>query len=118
MTLLIAAALWCFHGVVLWWNWGAFRPRVALLHGVGMAAAAAVLVWLGAPGWAMTAAGVLVGVVGGWGHRLAPGLWVGLALLGALPFLMHSGPALLAVTAFALPSQVAAGLASLTKGAL
>ncbi|HYG57996.1 MAG TPA: hypothetical protein VD902_08045 [Symbiobacteriaceae bacterium] len=118
MSLLLAAALWVFHGMLLWWNWGKFRPRLALLHGAAVAAVAGVMAWLGVPPWAMWGAGVLIGAVGGWGHRLAPGLWVGIGLLWAVPFLLQSGPALGAVAAFALVSQAAAALVSLTRSSL
>lgn len=118
MSLLLAVALWVFHGIILWWNWGQFRPRIALLHGVAMGVLAGGLAWLGLPIWAVYGVAALVGGVGGWGHRLAPGLWVGIGLLWAVPFLAQSGEALNAVAAFALVSQGAAALASLTRSAL
>lgn len=118
MTMMVAVALWCFHGVALLWNWGRYRPGIALLHGVGTAVLAGALAWLGAPAWAMYGAGALLGAVAGWGHPLAPGLWVGVGLLWPLPFLLSSAPALLAVVAFALAAQIAAAVVSFVKGSL
>ncbi|HLN64198.1 MAG TPA: hypothetical protein VK464_21980 [Symbiobacteriaceae bacterium] len=118
MALLLASALWTFHGMILWWHWGAFRPRIALLHGVGMALVAGLLVWLSLPGWLLATAGALVGGVGGWGHRLAPGLWVGVGLLAVLPFALNAGQALPGAAIFALAAQAVAALASLTRSAL
>lgn len=118
MTVMLAAALWVFHGLILWWNWGQFRPRIALLHGVGMAVVAGLLAWAGLPQWLQAALGAAVGGVGGWGHRLAPGLWVGVGLSMALPWLFASGPMLLGLAAFALAAQLAAALASFTKSSL
>ncbi len=117
MTALLVVALWSFHGVALAWNWGRFRPHIAALHGVGMAAMAGLLLWVALPLWALYAAGALVGFVGGWGHPWAPGLFIGVGLLGAVPFLLGSAPALTGAAAFALAAQVAAALASLSRPA-
>lgn len=118
MTVLLAGAFWCFHGLILWWNWGKFRPHIALLHGVGMAAVAFLLVWVGLPAWALGAAGLAVGAVGGWGHRLAPGLWVGVLLLLPLPFLLDSASLLQGGAVFALWAQLAAAMAAFVKSSL
>ncbi|HWI66032.1 MAG TPA: hypothetical protein VNT75_29740 [Symbiobacteriaceae bacterium] len=115
---MLALLLWIFHGLLLWWSWGQFRPRIALLHGLALAVLAGGLILLGLPVWALYVAGALIGAVGGWGHALAPGLWVGLAPLWLLPFLLRDPQALEAVAAFALASQVAAGLVSATKRSL
>jgi hypothetical protein len=117
MALIAAVVLWAIHGMILWWNWGGFRPRVALLHGLGMAAVAGVLLWLGLPGWALSVAGAAIGGVGGWGHRLAPGLFFGLLFAAVVPFLLGTGAGFVGLGAFALAAQAAAGLASLTKSA-
>lgn len=118
MTIMLAVALWVLHGMILWWNWGQFRPHIALLHGVAMGLLAGGLAWVGAPVWLVYGLAALVGGVGGWGHRLAPGLWVGNALLLAVPFLTPSAESLAAAGAFALVSQGAAALASLTRSSL
>ena len=118
MTLLLAAALWVFHGIILWWNWGQFRLRIALLHGVAMGVLAGELVWLDMSMYVVYGMAAVIGAVGGWGHRLAPGLWLGNGLLWVVPFVAQSGEALTAVAAFALVSQGAAALASLTRSSL
>lgn len=118
MSLMLAAALWCFHGVILLWNWGRFRRRIALLHGLGVGVVAWALLWLGVPEWALYAAGAVVGAAGGWGHPLAPGLWPGIGLLWAAPFLLRTAPALTGAGAFALAAQGVAFLVSFTRSSL
>lgn len=118
MAVLLAGALWCFHGLILWWNWGKFRPHIALLHGAGLAAVTFGLVWLGLPGWVLAAAGLAVGALGGWGHRLAPGLWVGVLILLPLPFLLSSANLLQGAALFMLVAQLAAVMAAFVKASL
>lgn len=115
---MLALLLWIWHGLLLWWCWGQFRPRITLVHGLGLAALAGGLIALGAPLWVVYAAGAAIGAVGGWGHALAPGLWVGLAPLWALPFLPGSPASLTTVGAFGVTAQAVAGLVSLTKRSL
>jgi hypothetical protein len=115
LNVLLAAALWTFHGVLLMWSWGQYRPHIALLHGVGALLGVGLLIWIGLPVWVLTLAGALVGGAGAWGHRLAPGLWVGIGLLWLVPFWLHSGSALLLVGSFALTAQVVAALVVLAR---
>jgi hypothetical protein len=118
MSLLLAAALWAFHGVALLWNWGRYRPQVALLHGLAVAAAGGALLWLALPVWALYVSGGLIGAVAGWGHPLVPGIWPGLALLVAVPVLLHTTPALLAFGDFAVAVQAVAFLVAFSKSSL
>lgn len=118
MTAMLALLLWIFHGLLLWWSWGKFRPRIALLHGLGLAVLVGGLITFGVPLWLVYGFGAAIGAVAGWGHPLAPGLWVGLGPLLALPFVLGSAEALTAVGAFAVTAQVVAGLVSFTKSSL
>lgn len=104
------AALWILHGVALFRGWGQFRPSLGLLHGLGMGVVGFVLIAWGAPAWMVGVAGAAIGAVGAVGHRLAPGLWVGVGLLGlalalALPGITPSGAVI-----FSLAGEMAAGL--------
>jgi O-antigen/teichoic acid export membrane protein len=118
MTVMLGLFLWIFHGLLLWWNWGQFRPRITLLHGLLLALITGALLWLGAPAWLMYGAGAAIGAVAGWGHRLAPGLWVGLGLTWPLLFLVASAAAVPAAGAFALAAQIAAFLVAFSKSSL
>jgi hypothetical protein len=115
---MLALFLWVFHGLMLWWNWGQFRPQITLRHGLAVAIIAGALLWLDAPLWLMYGAGVLLGVAAGWGHRLAPGLWVGLALTWPLLFVIASATVVSDAGAFALAAQVTAFLVSFTRSSL
>ena len=57
MTAMLALLLWVFHGMLLWWSWGKFRLRIALLHGLLLAVAAGGPIVLGAPLWLVAGAG-------------------------------------------------------------
>lgn len=118
MTAMVALFAWVIHGLLLWYGWGQYRPRLALLHGFALAALAWALIGLGVPTWVLYVAGAATGAVAGWGHRLAPGLWVGLGLLWPLPFVLTSAAAVPAIGALALTAQVIAFLVSFTKSSL
>lgn len=117
MAFMAAVALWLFHGVGLWFNWGDFRPRLALVHGLGLAVLGGALLGFNPPAWIVFGFGAVIGGVAGWGHRLAPGLWVGIALLWPLPFLLTTVAAFNNLGTLALTAIGAAALASLTKSA-
>lgn len=118
MTVMLALFLWVCHGLLLWWNWGQYRLKLSLLHGLAVAVVTGALLWLGAPLWVMYGVGVIIGGVAGWGHRLAPGLWVGVGLTWPLLFLVASAPAVPAAGDFALAAQVTAFLVAFTKSSL
>lgn len=84
---IIATLLWLAHGVLLWRNWGRFRPHIALLHGLLVLAVGAAARHFDAPDWAMSGLGIAIGAAGAFGHLLAPGLWVGLGLQWLFPIM-------------------------------